>query len=56
MPGVVFCPTHYGGSSPYVEEGFGFGICTPNFVPFDMEPGVGSTMSQEVALKIRKAG
>ena len=56
MPGVVYAPTHYGGSSPYLTQGYGFGICTPNFVPFDMEPGVGSTMSQEVAVKIRKVG
>lgn len=56
MPGVVYVPTHYGGSSPYLTQGYGFGICTPNFVPFDMEPGTGATMSQEVAVKIRKAG
>lgn len=55
-PGVVYAPTHYGGSSPYLPQGYGFGICTPNFVPFDMEPGTGATMSQEVAVKIRKVG
>ena len=56
MPGVVFCPTHYGGSSPYLKQGYGFGICIPNFQPFDMEPGTGATMSQEFAVTIKKVG
>lgn len=55
-PGVVYSPTHYGGSSPYLTQGYGYGICMPNFVPFDMEPGTGATMSQEVAVKIKKVG
>ena len=56
MPGVVYCPTHYGGSSPYLTQGYGFGICIPNFQPFDMEPGTGATMSQEFTVTIAKAG
>ena len=56
MPGVVFMPTHYGTSTPYYKEGYDYGICTPNFVPFDMEPGTGATMSQEFAVKIKKVG
>ena len=56
MPGVVWCPSHYGGSSPYMKEGYGFGICTPNFQPFDMEPGTGATMSQEFTVTIKKVG
>lgn len=56
MPGVVYCPTHYGGSSPYLTQGYGFGICIPNFQPFDMEPGTGATMSQEFTVTIKKAG
>ena len=54
-PGVVYTPTHYGCSSPYLTNAFGFGICMPDFVPYDMEPGTGATMSEEVTVKIRKA-
>lgn len=53
-PGVVYTPTHYGGTSPYLTHANGFGICMPDFVPFDMEPGTGATMSEEVAVKLRK--
>lgn len=55
-PGIVYTPTHYGGSSPYLTHGYGFGICMPDFVPFDMEPGTGATMSEEVTVKLRKVG
>lgn len=53
-PGVVYTPTHYGGTSPYLTHAYGFGICMPDFVPFDMEPGTGATMSEEVAVTLRK--
>jgi len=56
IPGTVYVPTHYGGSSPYLTHGYGFGICMPDFVPFDMEPGTGATMSEEVTVSIRKVG
>jgi len=55
-PGVVYTPTHYGCTSPYLTNAYGVGICMPDFVPFDMEPGTGATMSEEVTVKIRKAG
>ncbi len=56
MPGVVFMPTHYGTSTPYYTEGYNYGICVPNFQPFDMEPGTGATMSQEFTVSIKKVG
>ena len=53
-PGVVFLPTHYGGSSPYQSRAYQFGLNMTDFVPFHMEPGTGATMSQEVAVTVRK--
>lgn len=53
-PGVVFLPTHYGGSSPYQTRAYQYGIALNDFIPFDAEPGVGSMMSQEVAVTVRK--
>ena len=53
-PGVVFLPTHYGGSSPYQSRAYEFGLNMADFVPFHMEPGTGATMSQEVAVTVRK--
>ena len=49
-PGVVFLPTHYGGDSPYQTRSYQYGISLTDFIPFDVEPGVGSMMSQEVAV------
>ena len=46
-PGVLFLPTHYGGTSPYLTRAQGFGLNMMDFVPLHLEPGVGSTMSQE---------
>ena len=53
-PGVVFLPTHYGGDSPDQTRAYRYGISMTDFVPFDMEPGVGSMMSQEVAVTVKK--
>ena len=53
-PGVVFLPTHYGGDSPYQTRSYQYGISLTDFIPFDVEPGVGSMMSQEVAVSVRK--
>lgn len=54
MPGVVYTPTHYGCAVPQQTLACGLGICMSEFVPFHTEPGVGATMSQEVAVKVRK--
>ena len=51
---MVYLPTHYGGSSPYQSRAFEFGVNMTDFVPFHMEPGTGATMSQEVAVTVRK--
>ncbi len=53
-PGTVYLPTHYGGDSPAQTRTYQYGIALNDFVPFDMEPGVGSMMSQEVAVAIKK--
>lgn len=53
-PGVLFLPTHYGGSSQYQSRANGYGLNMMDFIPLHLEPGVGSTMSQEVAVKVRK--
>lgn len=53
-PGVLFMPTHYGSTSPYLTRAQGFGLNMMDFVPLHLEPAVGSTMSQEVAVKVRK--
>ena len=54
-PGVLYLPTHYGGSSPYQSRAYEYGISMTEFVPcHGGEPGVGSTMSQEVAVTVKK--
>lgn len=53
-PGVLYMPTHYGSTSPYQTNAYEYGLSMTEFVPFDAEPGVGSTMSQEVAVTVRK--
>ncbi len=55
-PGVVFLPTHYGGDSPAQTRAYRYGISLTDFIPLDAEPGVGSMMSQEVAVTVKKAG
>lgn len=53
-PGVLYLPTHYGGDSPYLSRAYQYGISLNDFVPFAAEPGVGSVMSQEVAVTVKK--
>lgn len=53
-PGVVFMPMHYGGTSPYQTRANGYGVNMMDFVPFRMEPGVGSAMSHEAAVTVKK--
>jgi len=54
--GVIFLPSHYGGASPDQTKAYEFGIGFNEFVPFDTEPAVGSMMSQEVIVTVRKVG
>jgi thiosulfate reductase/polysulfide reductase chain A len=54
-PTAIWIPTHYGGSSPELTQGYGVGIPHMEFVPFDMEPDVGSAMTHETLVTVRKA-
>ena len=54
-PGVVFLPTHYGGDVAVPDARLpATASALTDFIPFDMEPGVGSMMSQEVAVTVKK--
>jgi thiosulfate reductase/polysulfide reductase chain A len=53
-PSCVWIPTHYGGSSPYLTEGYGVGIPHMEYVPFDFEEEVGCAMTHEALVKVRK--
>lgn len=56
-PGVLFLPTHYGGTSPYQSKAYNYGISMMEFVPFvGGEPGTGASMAQEVAVTVKKVG
>ncbi|AJC12129.1 molybdopterin oxidoreductase [Berryella intestinalis] len=54
MPGVLFVPSHYGGKSKDLSLAYGYGIDMSDYLDGDFEPHVGSIMSQEVAVKVRK--
>jgi thiosulfate reductase/polysulfide reductase chain A len=53
-PTAIWIPTHYGGSSPKLTQGFGVGIPHMEYVPFDIEPDIGSAMTHETLVKVRK--
>jgi len=53
-PSCVWIPTHYGGASPYLSQGYEVGIPHMDFVPFDFEPEVGPPMSHEALVRVRK--
>ena len=53
-PGVLFLPHPLRRHIALSHSGPGFGLNMMDFVPLHLEPGVGSTMSQEVAVKVRK--
>ncbi len=53
-PTCVWIPTHYGGSSSYLKQGYQFGIPHMEFVPFDFEPDVGPPMTHEVIVTVKK--
>lgn len=56
MPGVIFMPSHYGCTSPELKTAYGKGLRMADFVPFAIEPGYGSAMSQETLVEIAKVG
>lgn len=53
-PGVLYMPTHYGGESTYLTLAYGYGVNPMQFVPLQAEPAVGSCMSQEFTLTLKK--
>ena len=55
-PNAIFLPSHYGCSSKYLKTAYGVGLRQMDFVPFQIEPGYGSAMTQEVLVSIKKAG
>lgn len=55
-PKAVFMPSHYGCSSPDEHTAFGVGLRQMDFVPFHLEPGYGSAMTQEALVQIKKVG
>jgi thiosulfate reductase/polysulfide reductase chain A len=53
-PSCVWMPTHYGGSSPYLTQGYEVGIPHMEYVPFEFQPDVGTPMTQETTVTIKK--
>jgi thiosulfate reductase/polysulfide reductase chain A len=53
-PTAIWIPSHYGGSSPELAQSFGVGIPHMEYVPFDIEPDVGSAMTHETLVTVRK--
>lgn len=53
-PDTLFMPTHYGRTSPYMTRAVGLGVNNAHFTEFELEPGVGSIMSQEIAVTLKK--
>ncbi len=54
-PECIWTASHYGTQSPYLKAGAGMGIGSMDHTPFDFEPYVGSCMSQENLVKVKKA-
>lgn len=55
-PTSIYLPSHYGRMVPDQHISYGIGLSQMDFVPFQIEPGYGGTMSQEVLVKIKKVG
>jgi len=53
-PECVWIPSTYGGYSPKNTTAYNVGVNFNDFIPVMVEPYSGSTMSQEVVVKIRK--
>ncbi len=53
-PDCVWVPSTYGGYSPKNTTAYNVGVNFNDFIPVMVEPWSGSTMSQEVVVKIRK--
>ncbi|MCK8817020.1 respiratory selenite reductase catalytic subunit SrrA [Natroniella sulfidigena] len=55
-PDCVWVPSAYGGFSKKAETAYGVGINWNDFLPAMVEPIAGSTMGQEVIVRVRKEG
>ena len=55
-PSCLWYPSPYGCNSPDLTNAYHVGLSFMSFVPFQMDPYYGATMSQEATVKIRKVG
>lgn len=53
-PDCVWIPSTYGGYSPRNKTAYNVGVNYNDFIPVMVEPYSGTTMSQEVVVKVRK--
>ena len=55
-PTCIWMPSGYGCNSPELTNAYGVGLSFMSFVPFQMDPYYGATMSQEALVRVRKVG
>lgn len=55
-PTCVWMPLAYGCRSPWLMNGYGYGLNYMDFVPYQMDPYYASAENQETLVKIRKVG
>ncbi|RDB56955.1 molybdopterin oxidoreductase [Paraeggerthella hongkongensis] len=55
-PTALYMPSHYGCSVPDQHTAYNVGLRQMDFVPFHMEPGYGSAMTQEAVVTVKKVG
>lgn len=55
-PTALFMPSHYGCTSASEHTANGVGLRVMDFVPFAIEPGYGSAMTQESVVSVMKVG
>lgn len=55
-PTALFLATHYGCQMPERHTAYGVGLRNMDFVSFNIEPGYGSSMTQEAVVRVKKAG
>ena len=55
-PTALYMPSHYGCSVPEQRTAYEVGLRQMDYVPFHIEPGYGSAMTQEVVVSVKKVG
>lgn len=55
-PTSLYLPSHYGRKIPEQRTSYDVGLSQMDFVPFQLEPGYGGTMAQEVLVTVKKVG